>query len=82
MSKEIYEGKVLIKESYYYGVYNLLKMIHPGSEFKAENDDCDISYEFDILLSILVVNGKNKQGENQNGQLQGAWSRQHQENVR
>ncbi len=45
-----------IDESYYYGVYNLLKMIYPSAEFSSdENEICEIRYNFEIGEEFLTV---------------------------
>ena len=50
-----------ISEKYYYGVYNLIKMLYPKSKItrdKAEN--ADISFEFEITETdvFVICNGK------------------------
>ncbi len=50
---KIYIGK--IEESYYYGVYNLLKMIYPAAEFVSENSVCDVAYDFNIKKAEASV---------------------------
>lgn len=50
---KIYIGE--LKESYYYGVYNLLKMVYPDVEVVKEKDNCDISYDFEISEKEVSV---------------------------
>lgn len=55
---KIYIGT--LKESYYYGVYNLLKMIYPDIEVENEEKTADISYNFEISENDVTIirNGK------------------------
>lgn len=60
---KIYIGK--ISESYYYGVYNLLKMIYPGSEITDSKELSDISYEFEINKeNVQIIRNDVKISEN------------------
>ncbi len=50
---KIYIGK--IEECYYYGVYNLLKMIYPDAEFVSDDINAQISYNFVIEKNYVTV---------------------------
>ncbi len=50
---KIYIGK--IEESYYYGVYNLLKMIYPDAEFVTSDFEAELKYSFDISKNKVTV---------------------------
>lgn len=50
---KIYIGN--LKENYYYGVYNLLKMIYPDIEVLKDENNSDISYNFEIDENEVCV---------------------------
>lgn len=56
---KIYIGE--LKKSYYYGVYNLLKMLYPDIEVVKERKDSDISYEFEIDEEKVIVKRKGRE---------------------
>lgn len=60
---KIYIGS--LKENYYYGVYNLLKMIYPDIEVLKEENKSDISYNFEINENeVSVIRNKKRISEN------------------
>ena len=49
----IYIGEV--SDEYYYGVYNIIKMLYPNSEITRENKECDLRFEIEISDDYVTV---------------------------
>ena len=48
----IYIGDV--SQKYYYGVYNIIKMLYPKSEITRENKDCDLKFEIETSDDFVM----------------------------
>ena len=49
----IYIGEV--SDEYYYGVYNIIKMLYPTSEITRENKNCDLRFEIEVSDKDVTV---------------------------
>lgn len=49
----IYIGEV--SDEYYYGVYNIIKMLYPESEITRENKECDLKFEIEVFDDSVTV---------------------------